>query len=84
MAFFHLGLPANAEGFRGCRSPPPAAADYFHSLLTRVSLVNAPSNGVISGFASGRLRWGHFRFVLRPPHLNDLHRCLFPKPEQDG
>ena len=27
--------PENAEGFRGCRSPHPAAADYFHSLLTR-------------------------------------------------
>ena len=34
MAFFHLGNPENAEGFRGCRSLHPAAADCLHSLLT--------------------------------------------------
>lgn len=28
--------PENAEGFRDCRSPHPAAADYFHNLLTRI------------------------------------------------
>ncbi len=29
----HLGNTGNAEGFRGCRSPQPAAADFLHSLL---------------------------------------------------
>ena len=31
--FSTLATPENAEGFRGCRSPHPAAAEYFHSLL---------------------------------------------------
>jgi len=35
MAFFQLGTPENAKGFRGCQSPHPAAADLFHSLLDR-------------------------------------------------
>ena len=30
--FSTWATPENAEGSRGCRSPHPAAADYFHSL----------------------------------------------------
>ncbi|MBL6831489.1 MAG: sulfatase-like hydrolase/transferase, partial [Pirellulales bacterium] len=32
--FSNWATPENAEGFRVCRAPLPAAADYFHSLLT--------------------------------------------------
>ena len=31
--FSTWATPENAECLRGCRSPHPAAADYFHSLL---------------------------------------------------
>ena len=31
--FSTWATPENAEGFRGCQSPHPAAADFFHSLL---------------------------------------------------
>ena len=44
MPFFHLGNARNAEGFRGSRSPHPAAADSLRSLLGS-SHRAAPANG---------------------------------------
>ena len=32
-SFSTRATPENAEGFRGCRSPHPAAADFIHSQL---------------------------------------------------
>jgi hypothetical protein len=37
----HLGNPENAEGFRGCWSPLPAAADFIHGLLLLPPAVSA-------------------------------------------
>ena len=44
-AIARLGNPENTESFRGCRSPHPAAADAFHSLLMR----REGSNGLPGG-----------------------------------
>jgi hypothetical protein len=45
MAFFHLSDPKKAEVFWGRRSPPPAAADFIHSLLWRDSDKRAVKHG---------------------------------------
>ena len=41
MAFSTWAIHENAEGFRGCRSPHPAVADSFHSLLVRFLTADA-------------------------------------------
>ena len=44
---FTWAPPENAEGFRGCESPPPAAADVFHSLLA-CSVEHPGEHGMIT------------------------------------
>ena len=49
--FSTWATPENAKGCRGCQAPLPAAADYFHSLLTAEVCLIAVSLAKITSLA---------------------------------
>jgi hypothetical protein len=68
MAFFHVGNPENAEVFRVCRAPHPAATECLHSLLCPVRRrgpLAAARPGVVRGHARGLPRRARPRLARR-------------------
>ena len=80
IAFFHVGpfsawaAPKTPRGFRGCRSPHPAAAASFHSLRRCGSLVARDDSLSSAGVFCGGVAWERRCDGRRPRHPQSAPR----------
>jgi len=81
--------PKNAEGFRGCQAPHPAAADLIHSLLTLAGTVvlfltgcEPVSSGRIQGAAGGGVKVRLKIATCQPTNLPGLGDAILGVAER--